>query len=394
MSGSGMVIAVLGVRWHVDLTAYVADDPRIEERLIRLWSRACTDPSDDDRTFRPVPGPARSPGTGMVTCVEVPATPPDAFPYAFSRALTRAAIEERAGSALLLHAAGLASHDGERAVALVAPSGTGKTTASRILGRRFGYLSDELVSIEPDLTVGTYPKPLSLKVKGHPGGKDERSPDELGLAPTPTRAPDLAALVLLRRDESTPGPKLTRAPLLDALLDLVGQSCSIWVQDRPLQQLAEAASRGGGPFVLRYTEISTCHDLVSTLLEPWDRPSPQFEAMRRWTGHAPADEQRWVRPMEHSGTTQPEGADAAHIVRARWSDAVEIDDEVLLLVGPQPIRLTGLGATIWLAAAAPVGVEDLTAHARERHGPHPDASRLVREAVDRLVEGGVLRSPV
>ena len=49
----------------------------------------------------------------------------------------------------MLHAAGIADADG-LVVALVGPSGMGKTTASSYLARHgFGYVTDETVSIGP-----------------------------------------------------------------------------------------------------------------------------------------------------------------------------------------------------------------------------------------------------
>ena len=57
-----------------------------------------------------------------------------------------------------LHAAGLADRDG-RALALVAASGTGKTTAARTLGGTLGYLSDETVSSAADSTSFPTPSP-------------------------------------------------------------------------------------------------------------------------------------------------------------------------------------------------------------------------------------------
>ena len=46
----------------------------------------------------------------------------------------------------------------------MAASGTGKTTAARTLGRHLGYLTDETVSVGPDLDVLPYQKPLSVVV--------------------------------------------------------------------------------------------------------------------------------------------------------------------------------------------------------------------------------------
>lgn len=60
------------------------------------------------------------------------------------------------------------------AVAVVAPSGTGKSTlTAKLLQRGYEYLSDELAWLQPsDLTVRPFPKPLGL---------DERSHELLGI---------------------------------------------------------------------------------------------------------------------------------------------------------------------------------------------------------------------
>ena len=106
--------------------------------------------------------------------------------------VTLAALEQRAGEVLMLHAAGLATDEG-RVVVLVGPSGRGKTTASRVLGRDFGYVSDESVGIEADGTVLPYRKPLSI-IEDHDHLKAQRSPKELGLRPLPDRPLRVAAL--------------------------------------------------------------------------------------------------------------------------------------------------------------------------------------------------------
>ena len=70
--------------------------------------------------------------------------------------VTLAALAQRAGELLLLHAAGLAAPDGGGVVVLVGPSGRGKTTAARVLGRHFRYVSDESIGIDTDGTVLPY----------------------------------------------------------------------------------------------------------------------------------------------------------------------------------------------------------------------------------------------
>src|ERR671912_297894 len=64
-----------------------------------------------------------------------------------SPAVTTHALVARAGQLMMLHAAALADPRTGATAVLVAASGTGKTTASRTLGKRFIYLSDETAAI-------------------------------------------------------------------------------------------------------------------------------------------------------------------------------------------------------------------------------------------------------
>ncbi len=129
-------------------------------------------------------------------------------PYRVSRQLTNASILRRSGQCVMLHAAGVASDDGGT-VALVAASGTGKTTAARVLGRRLGYVSDETVAVEHDLTVRAYPKPLSIVVDpASPWVKHERSPDDLALR-RPPHSLRLSAVVVLERSDDAVAPSLS-----------------------------------------------------------------------------------------------------------------------------------------------------------------------------------------
>ena len=109
--------------------------------------------------------------------------------------VTIRAIEAAAGTRLMLHAAGIADADG-LVLALVGPSGMGKTTASVYLSRQgFSYVTDETVSIGPEGDVLPFARPLSLR---RSGGEVQRSPDELGLGLSP-RDLRIARIVLLDR---------------------------------------------------------------------------------------------------------------------------------------------------------------------------------------------------
>lgn len=374
-----LVIDAFGVRWALRMDGV---DPVVATRLTELWDGAR------------VRGPA--PGGGDVETFhigDVPdgATghslhgdePPESIPYAVSRALTFASITRRRGSALMLHAAGLSR--GPRAVALVGPSGTGKSTASRVLGRHFGYLSDETVVIEEDRRVAPYRKPVSVLVEhGSRWDKVELSPAELGL-----QTPDTAyveALLVLERDPAHRVPSLTTLPLLDALVAVIPETSSLPMLDRPLQRLAEVAVRSGGPFVLRYAEIEDCVELVADLLDPegsWSR-TPSGRA--QWTA-TPS-------PGRPAPVVTPEGQedhDGTRVVRSGWTDVLHDADGTLLLVGDRPVRLGPVGEAVWRRAEQPITRDEALAAVVDALGPHPDAASIVETGIHELVRSRALR---
>ena len=98
--------------------------------------------------------------------------------------VTMRVVQALVGQAVMLHAAGLSTQDGV-VIGLVGGSGAGKSTATERLCRSaFGYVTDELLVVEPDGTVRAYPKPLSvIPERGDRSGKEPKGPDQLGLRP-------------------------------------------------------------------------------------------------------------------------------------------------------------------------------------------------------------------
>src|SRR3954454_10404328 len=127
-------------------------------------------------------------------------------------AVTVALMTRRAGSLLMLHACGLADPRTGATVALVAPSGTGKTTLARTLGTAWGYVSDETVALEADGTVLPYPKPLSCVISPEMEDKAQVDPDECGLLSTNDRDLDVTVVLVLERR-----PDTARIPAVDAV---------------------------------------------------------------------------------------------------------------------------------------------------------------------------------
>lgn len=184
--------------------------------------------------------------------------------HALSPVITVRSIDIRAGQAIMLHAAGLALPDG-RVVTFVAPSGIGKTTLSRRLGRHFGYVSDETVYVGFDGAVTPYPKPLSVIAEGTTG-KEQVSPDAESLLPLPPVPLRLAGIVLLNRvPDFGSEPLVEQVPLLEGIAELAAQLSYLPLVPSPLQTLARVIEGAGGLQRVTYAEAESLAELVPRL---------------------------------------------------------------------------------------------------------------------------------
>ena len=283
--------------------------------------------------------------------------------YGLASTLTLRAIEAAIGTRLMFHAAGLATPDGA-VVALIAASGTGKTTAALTLCREaFGYVTDETVSVGTgdEYDVLPYPKPLSVvRDPAQPYGKSQHGPDELGLRPTAGPL-HLARVVLLERVPEADGASLAPVGLLDGIIAAAQQVSALSRLSDPLQLMCRVADRCRGFYRLTYADIATTTDLLVGLV---DAPRPRTaEDWRPW----PADS----RP-EH------------------WTDAVLVGDEALVLVGTLPIRLGPVGRTALEVLLSGGDETTVLAETVDRYGPHPQAERLVAEAVVAITASDLL----
>lgn len=178
--------------------------------------------------------------------------------------ITLAAIDARAGQCVMLHAACLADPVSGRAVALVAPGGTGKTTLVSTLGPGRWYVTDETTVVLDDGTVVPYPKPLSVRRAPGSPYKDETAPASLGLT-APQGPVRLAALGVLARDDAHVGPvQVQTYDTLDALVALVPQTSHLPELERPLQRLAALCESVGGVHRVAYREAADLAGLVDT----------------------------------------------------------------------------------------------------------------------------------
>lgn len=381
-----LLIDALGARWRLVLDG-VPDATRAH--LARIWDRARAADDGAKEIIDFTIGPSVDPSPTRPGVRASPSSP--GFDYAVSRALTLASITRRAGDALMFHAAGLAAPSGATAV-LVAGSGTGKSTASRVLGRHFGYVSDENITVEADGSISPYPKPLSIiGDPDAPYDKDEFAPDELGLRPAPAD-PYVAAVVELQRDPAHQDPTLVDLPLIDALIGLIPQTSSVMLLARPLQRLTEVVTRTHGPWALRYAEIEQCVPIITRLLDG----DIEVPGAVQWRAVPPGPH------LPEPGADQHLAIDPAIVVpyddlepdervqHTAYTDAVATPDGVLILVRGDVLHFEGLGALVWEECAVPRTVDELVAAATAQLGEHPQARRLVQDTVRAMRRGGVL----
>jgi hypothetical protein len=338
-------------------------DHESRDRLARQWVRALVEPDQPDHPPAGEPPPIVSTWSGG-------ADSESSRDYGVTTRVTMAALQATAGRRVNLHAGGVADDQG-RLLALVAPSGTGKTTATRALSTQLGYVSDETVSVDPDGTVHPHPKPLSVLHDERPKyEKTQLSPDDLELLPTPEK-PRLARLVVLHRgDDGARG--LAPLPIGHALLQLVEQSSSMSQLPRPLHTLLGLVLDCGGAWALTYDEITDHVDeLVAFLASAPGAPEPPHTLV-------------WHERQEAFPLTA--GDDGPLLARRPFAEAVEIDDELVVLTDSHAWLLAEMTLTIWLRLAAPCTLADLVATAEEAYGPHERSVEIVRAAVTTLAQ--------
>ncbi|SEB68432.1 hypothetical protein SAMN04489844_0840 [Nocardioides exalbidus] len=342
-----VVVDALGVPVGIPATGDTA------ARLRRQWSRALTD----------------QPAVTSIEASEIASDDEVAHDYAVTTRVTLAALDATAGRRINLHAGAVADDEG-RTLTVIGPSGSGKTTAIRLLAARLGYLSDETTSIDDRLGVHAHPKPLSVITDPLvPLHKESLSPDDLGLVLPPDEA-WLHRIVLLHRGTDDDG--LVPLDQAHAIAEIVEQTSSLARLDHPILRLADTIDACGGVWGLSYTEFESWIDDLVDLLDLEGQPPPARL-------HHPSAEVG--EPVVGAWT------------RAAWRDAVEYDDELVLMVDDRVHVLAGLGVVVWLALASPQSVDDLVAEAEALWGAHPEAPALVADALAVMAEAGMVRPP-
>ena len=368
------VIDAFGAAWFLDTHGLA---PEARERLQTLWGRC-----------RVAGARAGDPGVEpFVASSAVPYRRVSGHHHGLAPAPTR---RRRPASRSRVHA--WPTGDGPRRTVR-----GGKSTAALILGRHFGYLSDETVAIEVDGRISPYPKPVSVITKPDaPWDKHESSPDELCLIEADGTA-HLEVMVVLERDPDVDAPELTQLPLADALLAIIVQSSSLPTLDQPLRRLAELASRSGGPYLLRYSEISECVELLGDLLS-----TPPVQAGTSWTS-VPGPAQAAARAAGEShrispastpdyGPPDPDLRDDTLLTRAPWIDAVQGEGGTIVLIDHTCIRLGPVGEVVWHTVGDGVALRDVHGAVVEALGPHPDSASIVSGGVSSMIASGVIKA--
>lgn len=297
-----------------------------------------------------------------------------------SQRVTLAAIDARRGEVWMLHAAGLALDDG-RVVALVGPSGRGKTTAAMTLGRTFGYVSDETVAIDLAGRVWPYRKPLSV-IDDPAAPKVQRTPTDAGMRALPEAPLRLAGVILLDRRADAPDvPVIEEIDLGDALADLVEQTSYLPSLETPLQLLAGHLARVGGVQRVIYREASSLVDVLPALAGGASAGSVPVSAVSRDEDAAP------LAPDVPGYFRTPTG-DAVALADPDRIAVVQVDAE-----GAGTVRvLAGVAPALWRAANG-ASVDQLVAAAVDAYGTpgsERDAAALVGAALAQLVEAGLI----
>ena len=292
--------------------------------------------------------------------------------------ITVAMIEQLVGSGVMLHSAVIGDPESKRALALVGVSGSGKTTASRFLGSKLAYLTDETAVISDEGFVTPYPKPLSVIVDQN-APKEQQNPVEAGLnvVDPEDRGYKLTRIVLISRDEQAKEPRLERVPLHEALVFLSEQSSGLAKHPEGVVSLAKLVERCGGVWRLVYSEVEDTLPLVQDLLNGGELPgADEVESLEKYTveDHLPG--------VYLNGTIV--------IDRAPGTSAVRVgeDGPFLLLQDTALNELSEFAAECWLQAEGDISYDDLFARLAEIFEGLP--AEAYDENVSALAQGAML----
>jgi hypothetical protein len=300
--------------------------------------------------------------------VRVDIAPEESLGERLASKLTLAALEHMSGRALMLHAGAVALDDG-RVIGFVGPSGRGKTTAMTVLARTHRYVTDETLAIAADGSVIPYAKPLLIG--RHPDVKTAHSASSLGLRPVGEGALRLDALILLDRREAHSAPVITDVPLVEAMIELAGESSYFSALESPLLTLANVLIATGGARRLTYSEAGTLPAALEQIVTGQGRLSAEISS---------------VPPS-------PNASESEGWTRAPYTDALLVDGRLMVLHEQTITVLDGIAPAVWTAAVGTSMGRLTEAVVREHPAPPEvgDPEIAVSAVVDELVRAGLLR---
>lgn len=337
-------------------------------------------------------------GARHVSRDEASALDQTAFQERVVYAATQASIDAGRGDQLMFHATALAHPETGAAIALIAASGTGKTTAARVLGKHLSYLTDETTIIDPiSRRITPYPKPLSILDESGMRPKIQHSPDSLELLPTMENA-FLSGLVVLDRcrDEDThQPPRVETLSLEEALEHIIPQTSSLAALDRGLVKLCEAIDQVGGVKRLRYYQAEDLVDTVMAIVSSSDDSPPESPIPHQVPTHRTGSVEREWQPLpvddlcpSQSGIAETNGM----LRRNPVHDAIIIGQQALLVLHDERSHtLSGLGYALWDLTRQWISADQLHAILGSAEGAPPDAHTRVNAGIEMLVTEDIIQ---
>ncbi|MCT1368199.1 hypothetical protein M4D50_09315 [Rothia sp. p3-SID1597] len=292
----------------------------------------------------------------------------------------------------LFHAAALMRPETGETLALIGPSGRGKTTASRALASSgWTYLSDETCAIDPEtLVVKPYPKPLSvIEHQGSP--KAQLAASSLGLR-TPTDAdspvPTLSRLIILDRLEGEGDEPVGLFPvtLLQGLQCLAEQSSGLAQTPHALRELARLVDRVGGISKVRYRDSSELPDLLASVSNTI--PEPHDETWEYFASQGSRDAETHVLSQDVRPASTQSLADDCRISRSPQASGLLTNEGLLIMHADRTVLYTPLGADLWLLTEGGATVGELRSRLEQIYGPPPEGAFEL--ALDAVLEDGAL----